>query len=97
VPVKTAAVYACADADMTLRLKEQLDDELRREGLSGVFQDVEMPLVPVLADIERNGFLLDVEGLHGLSKELERDPGLSEYVVLDGRRIPQHSPVPIWA
>jgi len=30
-------------------------------------------------------------------KELERDPGLSEYVVLDGRRIPQHSPVPIWA
>mgnify|MGYP003693813699 CR=1 FL=1 len=32
-----------------------------------------MPLVPVLAEIERNGFLLDVEGLRALSKELERE------------------------
>ena len=32
-----------------------------------------MPLVPVLAEMERNGFLLDVEGLEGLSKELERE------------------------
>lgn len=48
-------------------------DRLTEQGSLKLFQDIEMPLVPVLAEIERNGFLLDVEGLHALSKELERD------------------------
>ncbi len=48
-------------------------DQLKEQGSLGLFQDVEMPLVPVLAEIERNGFLLDVEHLHALSKELERE------------------------
>ena len=48
-------------------------DRLKDQGSLKLFQDVEMPLVPVLAEIERNGFLLDVEGLHELSKELERE------------------------
>ncbi|MBH0199893.1 MAG: DNA polymerase I [Nitrospira sp.] len=48
-------------------------EQLRGQGSLKLFQEVEMPLVPVLAEIERNGFLLDVEGLHALSKELERD------------------------
>ena len=46
---------------------------LTEQGSLKLFQDVEMPLVPVLAEIERNGFLLDVEGLHQLSKELEHE------------------------
>ncbi|MBH0187713.1 MAG: DNA polymerase I, partial [Nitrospira sp.] len=46
---------------------------LTEQGSLTLFQDVEMPLVPVLAEIERNGFLLDVEGLHQLSKELEHE------------------------
>jgi DNA polymerase-1 len=48
-------------------------DRLKEQGSLKLFQDVEMPLVPVLAEIERNGFLLDVEGLHALSKELEHE------------------------
>jgi DNA polymerase I len=60
-----AAVIAKLAPLMLERLKEQGSLEL--------FQAIEMPLVPVLADIERNGFLLDVEGLQRLSKELERD------------------------
>ena len=48
-------------------------DRLTEQGSLKLFQDVEMPLVPVLAEIERNGFLLDVEGLHQLSKELEHE------------------------
>ncbi len=46
-------------------------NRLKDQGSLTLFQDVEMPLVPVLAEIERNGFLLDVKGLHALSKELE--------------------------
>jgi DNA polymerase-1 len=47
-------------------------DRLRDQGSLKLLQEVEMPLVSVLADIERNGFLLNVEALHELSKELER-------------------------
>ncbi len=48
-------------------------ERLEEQGSLTLFQEVEMPLVPILAEIERNGFLLDVEGLHGLSKELEHE------------------------
>lgn len=50
-----------------------LTEQLKAQGSLKLFTDVEMPLVPILADIERNGFLLDVEGLHALSQELERE------------------------
>ncbi|MDH5669649.1 MAG: DNA polymerase I [Nitrospira sp.] len=48
-------------------------ERLEEQGSLRLFQEVEMPLVPILAEVERNGFLLDVEGLHGLSKELEHE------------------------
>jgi len=64
-----AAEAAAALAKLEPILIEQLTDQ----GSLKLFTDVEMPLVPVLADIERNGFLLDVDGLHGLSQELERE------------------------
>lgn len=66
---ETAAEAAAALA----RLEPILRDQLKEQGSSNLFSDVEMPLVPVLAEIERNGFLLDVEGLHQLSEELERE------------------------
>jgi DNA polymerase-1 len=68
--------YACADADITLRLKSMLDAELRKEGLWQLFSEVEMPLVPVLVAMERNGVAIDVELLrdmsHSLGKEMLR-------------------------
>jgi DNA polymerase I len=60
-------------ASVLARLVPILTERLSEQGSLTLFTDVEMPLVPVLAEIERNGFLLDVEGLHVLSKELERD------------------------
>jgi len=55
------------------RLAPVLTERLAEQGSLQLFSDVEIPLVPVLAEIERNGFVLDVEALQVLSKELERD------------------------
>jgi DNA polymerase-1 len=74
--IEEVADYACADADITLRLKSMLDAELRKEGLWQLFSEVEMPLVPVLVAMERNGVAIDVELLrdmsHSLGKEMLR-------------------------
>lgn len=70
VPVENAAPYAAADADMTLRLKAVLEPELQKAGLMDVFNQVEMPLVPVLAQMEMNGIRLDLDFFHAFAKEL---------------------------
>jgi DNA polymerase-1 len=70
VEVNKAADYACADADMTLRLTELLSPELHQQGLWQLFSEVEMPLVPVLVQIERNGVALDTELLRQMSHRL---------------------------
>jgi DNA polymerase-1 len=70
VDIKRAADYACADADMTLRLKELLGAELRQQGLWQLFAEVEMPLVPVLLLMERNGVALDTGLLLNMSQQL---------------------------
>lgn len=72
--VDTGSREAAAEAAAALaRLGPILIEQLTDQGSVKLFTDVEMPLVPVLADIERNGFLLDVDGLHKLSQELERE------------------------
>jgi DNA polymerase-1 len=58
-------------AGVVSRLAPVLTERLREQGSWQLFEQVEMPLVPVLAEIERMGFLLDVEALQALSKELE--------------------------
>ena len=70
VGIKKTADYACADADMTMRLTELLDAELRRQGLWQLFADVEMPLVPVILSMERNGIALDTGMLRGMSQDI---------------------------
>ncbi len=70
VGVGQAAEYACADADVTFRLKELLEEELRREGLWGLFVQVEMPLAPVIVRMQRNGVALDTELLRQMSQSL---------------------------
>ena len=71
VPVEQVAPYACADVDMTARLVEQLTQELKQLGLWSLFTDVEMPLVPVLTDMELAGIRLDVPVLSEMSEQLE--------------------------
>lgn len=60
--------YAAEDADITLRLKNVLEPQLKGVGAESLFWDIEMPLVKVLADMELNGVLLDTDSL----SEIER-------------------------
>ncbi len=71
--IEEVADYACADADITLRLKSVLDGELREEGLWQLFSEVEIPLVPVLVSMERTGVAIDVELLKDMSNSLGKD------------------------
>ena len=70
VPVERAMPYASADADITFRLGEILTGELQQREQSKLFHDLEMPLLPVLAEMELTGIALDVDWLHQLSREL---------------------------
>jgi DNA polymerase-1 len=63
--------YCCEDVDMTLRLKELFEPQLKEEGLEKVFYDIEMPLVEVLSLMELNGIKLDAKFLNRLSAEAE--------------------------
>ena len=60
--------YACEDADVTLKLKNILEKELETNGVKELFEEIEMPLVPVLAYIERNGVRIDTEALKETSR-----------------------------
>lgn len=60
--------YACEDADVTLKLKNVLEKELKQNDAEALFRDIEMPLVPVLAYMERNGVRIDTEALKETSR-----------------------------
>jgi DNA polymerase I len=70
VPIDKATAYAGADADVVLRLMPELSQELREHNGSSLFQDLEMPLVSVLADMEMEGVALDIGFLQQMSGEL---------------------------
>jgi len=73
IDIEKAGKYAAEDADITLRLHQTLWPRVSAEiGLKHIFQDIEMPLVPVLAHIERNGVLIDAEKLIAQGKELQK-------------------------
>ena len=61
--------YACEDADITLQLKNKLEPELKRLECEDLFYHIEMPLMPVLAEMEMNGVCLDTESLAETSKQ----------------------------
>jgi DNA polymerase-1 len=72
-PVDRVGELACTDADVTCRLKESLEKDLRSEELWSLFNDVEMPLVPLLAEMEMNGVLLDRALLNEMSSSIGAD------------------------
>ena len=73
VPLEEAAPYACDDASLAFELKGLLFDELKENGLEDLYLTIEMPLIPVLADIEMTGIKVDPDKLLAISKELERE------------------------
>jgi DNA polymerase-1 len=71
VPLEQATPYACEDADITLRAYHVLAPMLEELELTRLIQTVEMPLVPVLMDMEKAGVRLDQDKLRALSKSFE--------------------------
>lgn len=64
--------YGCQDSDVTFRLAKLLKEKLEEKGLWDLFQEIEMPLVSVLADIEYEGIAIDIPLLKDFSREMEK-------------------------
>lgn len=69
--VNALSNYAAEDADVTYRLYERLDKDLKKEGIEKVGYDIEFPLVPVLQEMENEGVKIDVAALKSFSKDLQ--------------------------
>jgi DNA polymerase-1 len=78
VPAEKAAEYSCRRADCVWRLAEHLSALIEKEGFEDLFYKIEMPLISVLADMERKGVLLDIGLLSEMSEHLEEIMSLSE-------------------
>lgn len=72
VDIAVVSEYACEDADVTLRLKNVLEPMLNDVGADRLFWEIEMPLVPVLAQMELHGIRLDSQSLHETSLQFTR-------------------------
>jgi len=75
--------YASEDADITLQLKEIFKPLLEETNTLGLANEVEFPLVYVLAEIERNGVRIDIDALQQFSKNLETDIRLLEQTIYE--------------
>lgn len=69
LPPSQVYEYAAEDADITLRLKNKLEPELKKAECEDLFYNIEMPLMPVLAEMELNGVCLDTASLAETSKQ----------------------------
>lgn len=72
VELETIAEYAAEDTDVTLQLYHILSKELEKKNLKSVFDNIEIPLIEVLSDMEQEGVCIDVPFLNAYSKELEQ-------------------------
>jgi DNA polymerase-1 len=73
VPVEKIREYAVEDADVTWQLKEVFVPRLKAEGLTGLAETIEMPLISVLADMERTGIKLNPEDLKVISANIREE------------------------
>jgi DNA polymerase I len=83
VPLEKIAAYACEDADITLQLRQVFEPMLKKQGLTALFDQVETPLVPVLAEMERQGIRIDQQALDDYSKVLEQKIGQVEQEIYE--------------
>lgn len=72
VPLERAVEYSAGDADVTFRLAPLLEERIRREGLGVVLDEIEIPLLDVLVDLESHGVRIDVGVLAELGREFEK-------------------------
>ncbi len=78
VPLNLITPYACEDADITLRLRRVFEPQLREQGLIRLFEDIETPLVKVLADMENEGVKIDRDSLALYADELSESIATTE-------------------
>ena len=78
VPLEKISAYAAEDADITFQLKEVFEPQLKQTETEKLFKEVELPLIPVLADMEREGITLDVPSLREISEQLDHDIKIAE-------------------
>ena len=72
VDIEKAIYYACADSDATLRLKN-FDNELKSKGLSDVMNKIEVPLIPVIVEMQKTGVSINSQILNDFSSELKEE------------------------
>jgi DNA polymerase-1 len=75
VPLEKLAAYACEDAEVTLGLKERLEPRLGESGVDRLFAEIEMPLVGVIVEMEREGVALDGDFLDRMSRRMTSELG----------------------
>ncbi|GAC1621241.1 MAG: hypothetical protein NVS4B11_14100 [Ktedonobacteraceae bacterium] len=94
VPIRKAADYAGADADMTLRLVKPIIADLQRHSLTDLYNKIELPLIPVLMQMERYGIALDAAFLRDLAVRLDEQLRTLEQAIYDaiGHRFNINSP-----
>jgi DNA polymerase-1 len=80
VEIESASRYACEDADATWLLRRTFEPALKESGMENLFHTIEMPLAPILAEMENHGVLLDSRLLSGLSADFS-----SRLTELEGR------------
>ena len=73
VEIEKIAEYAAEDADITLQLRQKLEPILKEQGLVDLFENIEMPLIPVLADMEFTGVKIDDIALKEYAGLLTKD------------------------
>ena len=83
VTIEKVRGYACADADMTGRLRRALEIEVQQKGLTDLLTQVELPLIPVLVSMQRLGIDLEVGTLYEMSRDLQEQLNEVETLIYD--------------
>jgi len=83
VPLEKLTDYAAEDADLTFQLKELFEKELQKTGLADLSETIEMPLIPVLAEMESTGVKININALDEFAKKLTKELIIIEEKIID--------------
>ncbi|MFA8449109.1 MAG: DNA polymerase I [Bacteroidales bacterium] len=83
IDIQKVKDYAAEDADITFQLKQKIKEELDASGQKNIFYDIEMPLVEVLASMEKEGIRIDIDALKEISEDLDTQLKRIEKTIYD--------------
>jgi len=93
-PIEKVAEYCAEDVDYTVRLKERFEKALKERGMEKLFYQMELPLIPILAKMERAGIYLDIPCLKKMTEAIGRQLQQTEQQIFDalGEKLNLNSP-----